>query len=588
MTATPDDLDALVFADDAPNAAPEPASAQVWKLLIVDDEPEIHDITRLTVGDLRVDGHPLAILSVHSATAARVVLQSHLDIAVILLDVVMESENAGLELVRWIRGTLGNSRVRIVLRTGQPGHAPEQRVMFDYDINDYRDKTEITAQRLTTTVIGAVRSYRDLCTIESHKLGLEQIVRSTAALFERQSVDQFITGVLYQLSALVSPQESAMFFQGHGLGLDLVTTSPTVVAGTGRFHGYVGKLVSQVVEDEVWQDITAMLRTRAPVLRPSYNIFGIFRDEEVWAAVFMEGLGELGSWDRRLIELFCQNASVALENHRLHHRQVALSQAFARFVPQRLLELMGSADATMVELGDQIQREMTVVFVDLRSFTTRAEQQSPAATFEFLNQFFAAIVPAIHDAGGVVDKYLGDGLMALFPDAPAQAVRSALGVVQRTRELGASVGVGVHLGPVTLGLVGAAGRMESTVVSDAVNAAARIERLTRRFGADLLISAVVYEQLPPDMQADTRPLGDYMVPGKRHPVVVYEVFAGDPPESHATKRASRSAVMTAVAQMTAGTLEAAGLALTTLCQACPNDQVIRALLDECRRREGRG
>jgi adenylate cyclase len=212
---------------------------------------------------------------------------------------------------------------------------------------------------------------------------------------------------------------------------------------------------------------------------------------------------------------------VALENHRLHHRQVALSQAFARFVPQRLLELMGSADATMVELGDQIQREMTVVFVDLRSFTTRAEQQSPAATFEFLNQFFAAIVPAIHDAGGVVDKYLGDGLMALFPDAPAQAVRSALGVVQRTRELGASVGVGVHLGPVTLGLVGAAGRMESTVVSDAVNAAARIERLTRRFGADLLISAVVYEQLPPDMQADTRPLGDYMVPGKRHPVVVY-------------------------------------------------------------------
>ena len=94
--------------------------------------------------------------------------------------------------------------------------------------------------------------------------------------------------------------------------------------------GVVGKLVSQVVEDEVWQDITAMLRTRAPVLRPSYNIFGIFRDEEVWAAVFMEGLGELGSWDRRLIELFCQNASVALENHRLHHRQVALSQAFAR------------------------------------------------------------------------------------------------------------------------------------------------------------------------------------------------------------------------------------------------------------------
>ena len=589
MTA-PRDPDLLVFADDEPVAS-EPPGQRLWKLLIVDDDPEVHEVTRLALAGLRLDGNSLDILSVHSATAAKVMLQRHPDIAVVLLDVVMESEDAGLELVQQIRGELGNSRVRIVLRTGQPGHAPEQRVMLDYDINDYRDKTEVTAQRLITTVIGALRSYRDMCTIESHKAGLEQVVRSSAALFEQQSIDEFITGVLRQLSALVSPQESAMFFQGRDLGVGLAGAAPTVVAGTGRFHAQVGRAVRSAVPDAVWQDITGMLRTRQPVLRRAYNIFGIFgtaRDEELWAAVFMEGLGELSAWDQRLIELFCQNASVALENHRLHHRQVALSQAFARFVPQRLLELMGSADATMVELGDQIQREMTVVFVDLRSFTTRAEQQSPAATFEFLNQFFAAIVPAIHDAGGVVDKYLGDGLMALFPDAPAQAVRSALGVVQRTRELGASVGVGVHLGPVTLGLVGAAGRMESTVVSDAVNAAARIERLTRRFGADLLISAVVYEQLPPDMQADTRPLGDYMVPGKRHPVVVYEVFAGDPPESHATKRASRSAVMTAVAQMTAGTLEAAGLALTTLCQACPNDQVIRALLDECRRREGRG
>jgi len=584
---TPDDPDRMVFADDGPEPQPESASARVWKLLVVDDEPEILDITRLALGGLRVDGHPLAILSVTSATAAKAVLQAHPDVATILLDVVMESENAGLELVRWIRGTLGNTRVRIVLRTGQPGHAPEQRVMFDYDINDYRDKTEITAQRLTTTVIGAIRSYRDLCTIESHKAGLEQVVRSTAALFEYQSVGRFIAGVLQQLSALVSPQESAMFFQGHDLGLDVVATAPMVVAGTGRFKAHVGQPVSHVVDDDVWQDITSMLRTRLPVLRPAYNIFGIFRDEEVWAAVFMEGLGEIGPWERRLIELFCQNASVALDNHRLHHRQTAMTRAFARFVPQRLLELMGTGDATLAELGDQIQREMTVVFVDLRAFTSRAEQQSPAATFEFLNQFFAAIVPAIHDCGGVVDKYLGDGLMALFPDAPAQAVAGALGVVQRTRELGAGVGVGVHLGPVTLGLVGAAGRMESTVVSDSVNIAARIERLTRRFGVDLLVSAAVHAQLPPALQAETRPLGDYVVPGKRQPVGVYEVFAGDPPETRLMKKTSRAAVSAAVGQMTAGELESASAALQRLVEACPNDQVLRALVDECRRREGR-
>ena len=271
----------------------------------------------------------------------------------------------------------------------------------------------------------------------------------------------------------------------------------------------------------------------------------------------------------------------------LFRSQTALMGAFARFVPQRLLALLGRGDATQAGLGDQIQREMTVVFVDLRSFTSRAEQQSPAATFEFLNQFFAAIVPAIHDAGGVVDKYLGDGLMALFPDAPAAAVQAALGVVERSRELGAGVGVGVHLGPVTLGLVGAAGRMESTVVSDSVNIAARIERLTRRFGADLLISAAVQSQLPPTLQADTRPLGDYLVPGKRQAVGVYEVFAGESHELRAAKRASRDAVTAAVASMSAGDFAGAASALTELASACPNDQVLPALIDECRRREGR-
>ena len=592
MTAmNDDDADLMVFAEDGAAPTPEPPSTRVWKLLVVDDEPEIHEITRLALADLRIDGHPLAILSVHSAASAKVVLQHHPDIAVLLLDVVMESENAGLELVRVIRGELHNTRLRIVLRTGQPGHAPEQRVMLDYDINDYRDKTEVTAQRLITTVIGAVRSYRDLCTIESHKLGLEQVVRSSAALFERQSLDQFITGVLHQLSALVSPQESAMFFQGRDLGMS--DTAPKVVAGTGRFNAHVGQPVSHVVEEEVWQDITAMLRTQRPVLRPAYNIFGIFRisgltrEEDAWAAVFLEGLGELSAWDQRLIELFCQNASVALENHRLSRRQSALMQAFARFVPQQLLTLLGRGDATQADLGDQIQREMTVVFVDLRAFTSRAEQQSPAATFEYLNQYFAAIVPEIHGNGGVVDKYLGDGLMALFPDTAASAVQAALGVVERSRELGTGVGVGVHVGPVTLGLVGAAGRMESTVVSDAVNIAARIERLTRRFGADLLISDKVRDQLPPSLQADTRPLGDYVVPGKRLPVHVHEVFAGDPPDLRAAKRASREAVAAAIGRMAAGDLASAASELGRLAAACPNDQVLPALIDECRRREGR-
>jgi class 3 adenylate cyclase len=230
---------------------------------------------------------------------------------------------------------------------------------------------------------------------------------------------------------------------------------------------------------------------------------------------------------------------------------------------------------------------MTVMFVDLRDFTSRAEQQSPAATYEYLNSVFAAIVPEIQGCGGVVDKYLGDGLMALFPDAPAQAIAAGLGVVRGSLALGTGVGVGVHVGPVTLGLVGAAGRLESTVVSDAVNIAARVERLTRRFGADLLVSAPVIAHLGADERADTRPLGAYLMPGKREAVAVHEVFAGDPPALRAAKRASRDAVTAAVTRMDAGELAEAMSALAGLVSACPEDHVLTAMVEECRRRQTR-
>jgi class 3 adenylate cyclase len=581
-----DDDDELLFADEGGTPS-EPTSTQIWKVVVIDDEPAVHDVTRLVLGGLKVDGHPLAILSAHTAAAGRVVLQAHADVAVVLLDVVMEAEDAGLELVRWIRKTLGNTRVRIVLRTGQPGHAPEQRVMLDHDINDYRDKTEVTAQRLVTTVIGAIRSYRDLCTIEAHKRGLEQVLRATATLFERQSIEQFVTGVLHQLSALVSPQESAMFFRGRDLGLDMAAATPIVVAGTGRYAEHVGRPVSHVVDQEVWQDIVLMLRTRKPVVRPAYDLFGIFRDEQVWAAVFMEGLGELAAWDRKLIELFCANATVALDNHRLLAHDVALTRALERFVPRPLLELLGR-DAVEARLGDQIQREMTVMFVDLRAFTERAEREGPAATYAFLNMFFAAIVPEIEARGGVVDKYLGDGLMALFPESPEQAVRAGIEVVAQAATLGTGVGVGIHFGPVILGLVGGAGRIESTVVSDAVNVAARVERLTRRFHTDLLVSAAVAEQLSPELQAETRPLGRALVPGKREAVAVVEVFAGDPEPLREHKRASREAVTAAVRRMDAGAHEEATAGLAELLYSCPEDQVLGALIEECERRRGRG
>jgi class 3 adenylate cyclase/CheY-like chemotaxis protein len=575
-------IDELVrfIADVAPPVAERPY-ARAWKVLVVDDDAEVHDVTRLALAGLRIDGRAIVLVSARSGQAARTALRADPDIAVVLLDVVMETDDAGLALARWIRRDLGNTRVRIVLRTGQPGRAPEQRVMFDYDIHDYRDKTELTARRLTTTVISALRSYRDLCTIDGQKAGLERLLAATSTLFAAQSVDSFAGAVLRELAALVGARDGALFLLGREPG---PVDAPAVVAGAGRFERVVGRSVADCVDEEVWFDISLLLRSGRPVRRARYQLLALLRGAQPWAAVLLEGRGELGPWEQHLVELFCHHVSSALDNHRLHQRQSALADAFARFVPQRLLELLGRPHATDADLGDHVQSEMTVMFVDLRGFTARAEQLEPPDTFEFLNGFFAAVVPAIHEHGGVVDKYLGDGLMALFPESPQHAVEAALEVLARASERGTRIGVGIHVGPVTLGLVGADGRIESTVVSDAVNVAARIERLTRRFGVDLLVTADVHSRLSPGLRAESRPLGTAEVHGKQRPVAIYEVFSADPEELRAGKATTREAVAAAVTAIQERRLSEAERILGALAAEHPRDPALSALTEECCRR----
>ena len=150
------DEDVLLFADESNE--PEQMLAS-WKVLIVDDDREIHQITRMALRDFTFRQHKLEFISAYSGAEARDILAQHSDIVLLLLDVVMETDDAGLTLVRYIREQLHNDLVRIILRTGQPGQAPEQSVVQQYDINDYRAKTELTVQRLSTTVVSALRAY---------------------------------------------------------------------------------------------------------------------------------------------------------------------------------------------------------------------------------------------------------------------------------------------------------------------------------------------------------------------------------------------------------------------------------------------
>jgi DNA-binding MarR family transcriptional regulator/CheY-like chemotaxis protein len=163
------DDEELRFAEETEPIQPD----QSWKILIVDDDVEVHTITQLALRDVVFEGKSLAFLSAYSSEEAQTTIQIHPDTAVILLDVVMETDNAGLHFVQYVRETLRNSLVRIVLRTGQPGQAPENVVAFTYGIDDYKTKTELTAQKLTIAVVTALRAFSTLMTLLDLSRGLE-------------------------------------------------------------------------------------------------------------------------------------------------------------------------------------------------------------------------------------------------------------------------------------------------------------------------------------------------------------------------------------------------------------------------------
>ena len=174
-----------------------------WKILIADDEEEVHQVTEVALIDVKFQGRALEFLHAYSAVEARDVLAAQPDVAIILLDVVMETDDAGLQLVRHIREQMQNRRLRIVLRTGQPGQAPERDVVIDYDINDYKAKTELTRQKLLTCIVSALRAHEDILALEQSRNGLQDVIGATEALLQSVSEQTFAVQMVRQINRLL-------------------------------------------------------------------------------------------------------------------------------------------------------------------------------------------------------------------------------------------------------------------------------------------------------------------------------------------------------------------------------------------------
>lgn len=215
-------------------------------------------------------------------------------------------------------------------------------------------------------------------------------------------------------------------------------------------------------------------------------------------------------------------------------RQIAM---FQKFVPSEFLRFLGKSNILEIELGDQVQKQMAVLFSDIRSFTTLSERMKPCENFSFINSYLGRVGPIIQQYGGFIDKYVGDALMALFPNKVDDAVTAAI-EMQRSVELYNShraksgydqiaVGVGLHVGELMLGMIGYDLRMQSTVISDAVNTASRIEGLTKYYHASILVSEQTMKKLEDPSQFRHRLLGRVSVKGKQEAIAVHEILDGE-------------------------------------------------------------
>jgi class 3 adenylate cyclase len=294
-----------------------------------------------------------------------------------------------------------------------------------------------------------------------------------------------------------------------------------------------------------------------------------------------------------LLRLLSSQMAVSIENARLYENVSELNRAYSRFVPHEFLRTLGHDSILSVSLGDQIRQEMTVLFSDIRSYTTLSEGMSPEENFNFINAYLKRVGPAIKENGGFINQYYGDGIMAIFPSRPEDALRGALDVLKKLAAYNEHrekkgrqaihMGVGLHTGRLMLGVIGDEERHDTGVISDAVNTAARVEGLTKIYGASVIMSEDTLLGIPDLDRYGHRFLGRVQVKGRAKALAVYEFFDGDPPEIAALKAQTGGLLSEALDDYFAQKFPEAAVSLKRVLEAFPGDKTAQRYLKNAAR-----
>jgi signal transduction histidine kinase len=328
--------DVLHLIDDS-GAVPEASGTRKWKIAVIDDDQAVHEGTRFALSDYSLNGQGLEILSAYSGSEGRALMRAHPDIAAVLLDVIMETDAAGLDLVEYIRNELRNETVRIILRTGQPGQAPERRVIVQYDINDYKAKTELTADKLFTSLTAALRSYQQIQRMVETRRGLEIIIDAASTLYDFKSMQRLAEGVLTQIASLLNVDCAGILVLRDGGD---VNDHFSVLAGSGCYSRFIGSSGASSLDPDLRSMVEAAFRRRKHEFVDHRTVLYIRTGSGREVVVLLQAERPLSETDRSLVEIFGSRLSIAFDNVILYQQLQQANTQLEDRVAQRTRALM--------------------------------------------------------------------------------------------------------------------------------------------------------------------------------------------------------------------------------------------------------
>ncbi len=320
------DVDALSLDFLESGESPVQKPKNLYKVVIADDDEEIHKMTKLVLKGFRIDGAALDFIDTYSGRETMELMARESGVAIILLDVVMEEADSGLKVVRYLREELHNNETRIILRTGQPGMAPEEKVIVEYEIDDYKSKTELTVMKLISTMHVCLRAHRNIKALNRHKEGLHRVISASQDLFRYHSFTEFLNGMLVQVISLYDADMDSFYVREEhhvpdGMAMIQILDTAKILAGTGKYEAMIGEPFRLEQSAPDVQKLLSIINESPEdelVVRQG-DYLGIFKqnqDRFIKNIIILETRDNTENLD--LIKLFLTNFSLAIDNFMLN------------------------------------------------------------------------------------------------------------------------------------------------------------------------------------------------------------------------------------------------------------------------------